>query len=227
MDYEIRGTVMQSVEFRLKNGQSVYTEAGGMAWMSEGIKMDTNMKGGLLGGLKRMIGGESLFLTDYTCEAAEAFIVFTGSIPGKLIPLELQAGESVILQRHAFLCGESSVQLEMHTHKRLGSALFGGEGLVMQKVTGPGVVMCEIDGEVTEYNLQPGQIMKVDPGHLAMMDPTVNMNIAQVPGLKNMLFGGEGIFLTTLTGPGRVWLQSLPLANLARSLVPFLPKPKG
>ena len=224
MEYEIRGTVMQSLEVRLSAGESLYTEAGGMSWMSDGIDMDANMKGGLLGGLKRMVAGESLFLTDYTCQAASGFVVFTGEVPGKIIPLQLKAGESVILQRDAFMCAESTATLDMHMQKRLGSAFFGGEGIVMQKATGPGLVFCEIDGEVVEYNLQAGQVLKVDPGHVAMLDPTVDMDIAMVPGIKNMFLSGEGLVLTTLRGPGRVWLQSLPLARLAQRVIPFLPK---
>ncbi len=224
MEYEIRGTVMQSVEVKLQAGETIYTESGGMAWMSDGIGMDTNMKGGLLGGLKRMVSGESLFLTDYTCNAASGFIVFAPEVPGKIIPLELKDGESVILQRDAFMCAESSVTLEMHMHKRLGAALFGGEGLFLQKVTGPGLAFCEIDGEVVQYELQAGQTLKVDPGHVAMFDPTVNFDISTVPGIKNMFLGGEGIFLATLSGPGRVWLQSMPLPNLAQRIIPFLPK---
>jgi uncharacterized protein (TIGR00266 family) len=226
MGYEIRGTVMQSVEVWLEAGETVYTESGGMAWMSEGISMDTNMKGGLLSGLKRMASGESLFLTDYTCTAATGFVVFTPGVMGKVIDLELAEGQSVIMQRNAFMCAQSTVTLEMHTHKRLGTMFFGGEGLFLQKVTGPGVAFCEIDGEVTEYQLQEGQTLKVDPGHVAMFDPGVNFDISRVPGVKNMFLSGEGIFLTTLTGPGRVWLQSMPLSNLATRLIPFLPKSK-
>ncbi len=226
MKYEIRGTVMQSVEIQLEAGETIYTESGGMAWMSDGIGMDTNMKGGLLGGLKRMVSGESLFLTDYTCNAAQGFIVFAPEVPGKIIPLELAEAQSVILQRDAFMCAQSTVTLEIHMHKRLGAALFGGEGLFLQKVTGPGSAFCEIDGEVVEYNLQAGQVLKVDPGHVAMFDPTVNFDISTVPGIKNMFLGGEGIFLATLSGPGRVWLQSMPLPNLAQRIIPFLPKSK-
>lgn len=224
MKYEIRGTVMQSVEVQLEAGETVYTESGGMAWMSDGIGMDTNMKGGLLGGLKRMATGESLFLTDYTCNAAGGFVVFAPEVPGKVIPLDLAAGQSVIMQRDAFMCAQSTVTLEMHMHKRLGAALFGGEGLFLQKLTGPGLAFCEIDGEVVEYNLQAGQLLKVDPGHVAMFDPSVEFDITRVQGVKNMFLSGEGIFLATVKGPGRVWLQSMPLPNLAARLIPFLPK---
>ena len=227
MKYEIKGTVMQSVEVQLQTGETVYTESGGMAWMSDGIAMDTNMKGGLMGGLKRMMGGESLFLTDYTCTAASGFVVFTLEVPGKIIPLELAPGQSVIMQRNAFMCAQNTVTLEVHMQKRLGTAMFGGEGFFLQKVTGPGTAFCEIDGEVVEYALAPGQILKVDPGHVAMFEPGVEFDIAQVPGIKNVLFSGEGLFLATLKGPGRVWLQSMPLQNLAARLIPFLPKPKS
>jgi uncharacterized protein (TIGR00266 family) len=224
MDYEIRGTVMQSVQVNMQAGEAMYTESGGMAWMSDGISMDANMKGGLLSGLKRMVSGESLFLTDYKCEAASGFIVFAPEVPGKIIPLELKDGETVILQRDAFMAAASTVTLEMHMHKKFGAGFFGGEGLFWQKVTGPGLAFCEIDGEVVEYNLQAGQVLKVDPGHVAMMDPSVSFDITTVPGLKNMFLSGEGVFLATVAGPGRVWLQSMPLPNLAQRIIPFLPK---
>ena len=227
MEYEIRGTVMPSVEVRLQTGEMIYTESGGMSWMSDGISMDTGMKGGLLSGLKRMVSGESLFLTDYTCDAASAFIVFTPEVPGKIIPLELKEGETVILQRDAFMCAESTVTMETHIQKKLGAMFFGGEGIFMQKLTGPGLAFCEIDGEVVEYNLQEGQVLKVDPGHVAMFDPTVDFDIATVPGIKNMFLAGEGIFLATLRGPGRLWLQSMPVSSLAQRIIPFLPKSKN
>ncbi|HCA46144.1 MAG TPA: TIGR00266 family protein [Armatimonadetes bacterium] len=224
MEYVIRGTVMQSVEVTLQQGEGVFTEAGGMSWMTANITMDTNMKGGLMGALKRAASGESLFMTDYTCASGTGFVTFTPEVPGKILVQELAPGQSIICQRDAFMVAQAGVQLEMHMHRRLGAMFFGGEGLFMQKVTGPGLAFFEIDGEVVEYNLQAGQGLKIDPGHVAMMDPTVTFDIAQVPGFKNILLGGEGLFLATVTGPGRVWLQTMPVPNLAMRLIPYLPK---
>jgi uncharacterized protein (TIGR00266 family) len=223
MDYSIRGDVMQSVELTLEQGEQVYTEAGGMAWMTANIDMDTNMKGGVMGAIKRAVSGESLFMTDYTCSSGTGFVTFTPEVPGKILVEELEAGQSLICQRDAFMCAQAGVELEMHMHKRLGTAFFGGEGIFMQKVTGPGLAFFEIDGEVVEYNLEAGQSLKVDPGHIAMMDPTVDFNISQVPGIKNIFLGGEGLFLATVTGPGRVWLQTMPVPGLAMRLAPYLP----
>ncbi|MFP3902929.1 MAG: TIGR00266 family protein [Armatimonadota bacterium] len=224
MEYEIRGTVLPTLEVELNAGESVYTESGGMAWMTEGIDMNTNMKGGVLGGLKRMVSGESLFLVDYTATAPSAYITFTSEFPGNIIANPLKDGQELILQRDAFMCAESSVTLDMHFHKRLGAGLFGGEGFFLQRVTGPGIAFAELAGEITEYNLESGQTLKLDPGHLAMMDPTVDFNISMVKGIRNVFFGGEGLFLATVRGPGRVWLQSMPISNLVRRMIPYLPK---
>lgn len=226
MKHEIRGTVMQSVEITLSQGESVFTEAGGMSWMTENIDMNTEMKGGLLGALQRAVSGESLFMTDYICNSGEGYVTFTTETPGKIVPMQLEAGQSLICQRDAFMVAESSVTLEMHMHKRLGAALFGGEGLFLQKITGPGIAFMELAGEIVEYNLEAGQGLKVDPGHVAIMDPTVDFDVAMVKGLKNIFFAGEGLFLATVRGSGRVWLQSMPLPNLAMRLFPYFPKSK-
>ena len=226
MDYQISGTVMQSVQITLQQGEQVYTEAGGMSWMTANIDMDTNMKGGLMGALTRAVSGESLFMTDYTCNSGTGFVTFTPEVPGKILVQELAAGQSIICQRDAFMCAQAGVTLEMHMHKRLGAAFFGGEGIFMQKVTGPGLAFFEIDGEVVEYNLEAGQGLKIDPGHIAMMDPTVNFDISRVAGVKNIFLGGEGLFLASVTGPGRVWLQTMPIPSLAMRLIPYLPKSK-
>ncbi|MBN1259647.1 MAG: AIM24 family protein, partial [Anaerolineae bacterium] len=143
--------------------------------------------------------------------------------PGKVLAFELQAGESLICQKDAFMFAEASVQLEMHFRRKLGTGFFGGEGFILQKVTGPGLVCLEIPGEVRQYQLQPGQTLQVDPGHIAVFDPTINYDITTVKGVANVLFSGEGLFLATITGPGRVWLQSLPLSNLAGKLARYLP----
>lgn len=222
MEYQIRGTVMQSVEVSLQQGESVYTEAGGMAWMSANIGMDTNMKGGMMGALKRAVAGESLFMTTYTSQSGPGFVTFALETPGTIIPMELAPGQSMICQRDAFMCAEASVELDMHLNRRLGAGLFGGEGFILQKVTGPGIAFFEITGETVQYDLEAGQSLKVDPGHLALMDPTVDFDITRVQGVTNVLFGGEGLFLANLSGPGKVWLQTMPLPNLAARIARYI-----
>lgn len=223
MRYEIHGTVMQSVDVYLTRGEAVYTESGGMAWMAGAIEMKTDTKGGVLAGLGRKLAGESFFMTTYTCQGDQGLIVFTPESPGKVLPLELQAGQSIIAEKDAFMFAETSVSLEMHFRKKLGAGFFGGEGFILQKITGPGKAFLEIPGELREYNLQPGQMLKVDPGHIAAFEPSVSYDIATVKGVANVLFSGEGLFLATLTGPGRVWFQTMPLSNLAAKLARFLP----
>jgi uncharacterized protein (TIGR00266 family) len=223
MEYKIHGTTMQTLDIQLTNGEAVYTESGGMAWMSGDIEMSTGARGGLLKGLGRKLAGESLFMTTYTCQGASGLVTFTPEAPGKVLPFTLEAGQSLICQRDSFMCAQDSVQLEIHFRKKLGTGLFGGEGFVLQKITGPGTAFLEVAGEVREYDLQPGQVMKVDPGHIALYEPTVKYDISMVKGATNILFGGEGLFLATLTGPGKIWLQSLPLANLAGKLARYLP----
>ena len=223
MQYKISGTIMESVDIHLKQGESVYTESGGMAWMRGSFDMDTSTKGGLGAGIGRMLAGESLFLTTYTCKSQDGLITFTPEVPGKVIAINLEPGQSMICQKDSFMCAEQKVKLEMHFRKKLGAGLFGGEGFILQKITGPGTAFVEIPGEVREIQLAPGERIMIDPGHIAMFEPEVNYDIAGVKGLKNVLFSGEGLFLATLTGPGKIWLQSLPLSNLAMKLAKYMP----
>ena len=223
MEYTIHGTVMQTLDVRLRQGESVFTESGGMAWMAGNIGMETNTKGGVMAGLGRALAGESLFMTTYTCNSAQGLIAFTPEVPGKVVDIQLAAGQSLICQKDAFMCAESSVKLEMHFRKKLGAGLFGGEGFILQKLTGPGMAFVEVPGEVREYTLKENQVMRVDPGHIAMFEPTVTYDITTVKGLKNIFFSGEGLFLASLKGPGKIWLQTLPLSNLAAKLSKYLP----
>ena len=223
MRYEINGTFLQAVDVFLSEGESVYTESGGMAWMRGNVEMKTSTKGGLLAGLGRKLAGESLFLTTYTCRSDEGMVTFTPEAPGKVLDFQLEPGQSLICQKDAFMCAEESVKLEMHFRKKLGAGLFGGEGFILQKVTGPGTVFLEIPGEVRQYMLSAGETMDVDPGHIALFDPTISYDIETVKGVANVLFSGEGLFLAKLTGPGRVWLQTLPLSNLAGKLARYMP----
>ncbi len=227
MRYEINGTTLQTLDIYLDSGESVFTESGGMAWMKGNTAMSTNTRGGLLKGLARSLSGESLFLTTYTSKAGESMITFTPEAPGSIIPVPLAANETRICQKDAFMVAEDSVSLEIHFRRKLGAGLFGGEGFILQKLMGPGMAWVEIAGEVREYSLQAGETMQVDPGHIAMYEPSVNYDIQRVKGVKNIFFGGEGLFLASLTGPGRIWLQSLPLANLAAKLMKYMPMKSG
>lgn len=227
MKYEIKGGNLPVVILEMQRGETVFTESGGMGWMTAGFDMDTNMEGGLLGGLARKLSGESLFMTNYTCREASGTIAFPSSFPGTIIPLSLQSGQSVICQKRSFLVGERSAKLEIHFRQRFSAGLFGGEGFVLQRVTGPGMIFVEIDGSVVEYELHAGEELKVDTGHVAMFEPSVQFEIERVKGITNMLFGGEGLFLTRLRGPGKVWLQTMPIPNLAGQLLPFLPTGKS
>ncbi|HEC22555.1 MAG TPA: TIGR00266 family protein [Chloroflexi bacterium] len=223
MKYRITGTTMQVLDILLFKGEEVFTEAGGMAWYRGQVQMNTNMPGGLMGGLGRALAGESLFLTTYTALSDQAEVTFAPEAPGAILPLELAAGQSVIAQRDAFMCAQQGVELAVHFKKRIGVGLFGGEGFILQRVSGPGMAFFEIDGEVRELELAAGEVIHVDPGHIALFEASVQHSIEAVKGVKNVLFGGEGLFLATLTGPGKVWLQTMPLSNLVAKIASRLP----
>ena len=223
MEFKISGTIMESVDIHLKAGESIFSESGGMAWMRGAFEMDTGTRGGRGAGLGRMLAGESLFLTTYTCKSPDGLITFTPEVPGKVLALPLETGQSLICQKDSFMCAETSVKIEMHFRKKLGAGLFGGEGFILQKITGPGTAFLEIPGEVRKIELGTGEQIQIDPGHIALFEPSVNYDISAVKGLKNVLFSGEGLFLAILTGPGTFWLQSLPLSNLAMKLAKYMP----
>jgi uncharacterized protein (TIGR00266 family) len=223
MDYQIVGAVMQTLEIALMPGETIFTESGGMAWMTGDVEMTTDTRGGFLKGLGRSLAGESLFMTTYRCRSGRSTLTFTPESPGSIRAIELKPGESLICQKDAFMCAADTVSLEMHFRKRLGTGLFGGEGFILQKLTGPGLAFVEIAGEMREYELEPGQSLQVDPGHIALYEPAVDYSLDRIKGVKNILFGGEGLFLANLTGPGRVWLQSMPLSNLAAKLSRYMP----
>lgn len=228
MEYKIIGSTLQAVILELDPGETIYSESGGMAWMSANIQMKTSGRGGGLGGaLARAVSGESLFLVEYTSANGKGVVAFASDFPGKIVPLNLGQGQQMICQKTAFLCAEKTVGLDIHFRKRLGAGLFGGEGFILQKITGPGVAFVCLDGEIVEYTLQPNQVIKVDTGHVAMYEPTVSFDVEMVKGMTNIFFGGEGLFLATLRGPGRVWLQTMPTSNLARAIMPHMPKASG
>jgi uncharacterized protein (TIGR00266 family) len=223
MKYRITGTTMQALSLLLFQGEAVVTEVGGMSWMKGNVDMKTNMPGGLFGGLARAAMGESIFLTTFTCLGPQAEVTFTPEAPGSVVPIELAEGQSIVAQRDAFMCAQQSVTLAIHLRQRLGVGLFGGEGFILQRVTGPGMAFFEVDGEAVDIELQANETMRVDPGHIALLEPSINCNIEMVKGVSNILFGGEGLFLATLTGPGKVWLQTMPLNNLISKIIAKIP----
>lgn len=218
LNYEIKGGSMPVAICYLNSGQKIVSESGAMGWMSDNILMDTNMKGGFFKSIGRSLSGESLFLNTFTSMNGVGKIAFPCSVPGKIMSKELQPNESIICQKGAFIAAEESVSLNIHFRRKLSNGFFGGEGFILQRITGPGTVLLEFDGFVEEVILAPGEKIKVDTGHVAAFDPTVAFDVEMVKGFKNIFFGGEGLFLTTLTGPGKVYLQTMPLQNLAGKL---------
>lgn len=223
MEYEITGGAFPIVICKLQKGETMKDETGAMAFMTSGIKMDTNTGGGILKGLGRALSGDTIFLNFFTAQEDNQKIGFASCTPGKVIPVRLNGSNSIIGQKNAFLAAEDGVEVEMFFRKKLGTGIFGGEGFILQKFTGNGMLFLEIDGEVVEHDLQPGEKLLVNQGHIAAMEETVDFDIERVKGAKNMLLGGEGLFFTRLTGPGKVWIQTMPISKLAEAIIPFMP----
>lgn len=224
MNYKIEGTPLPVVICTLSQGETMLTESGGMAWMSAGMSMTTNMEGGFKKALGRAFSGESMFLSHYTCEAQSGYIAFASSFPGSIVPIQIVPGSCIIAQKSSFLAGESAIVLSAFVNKSFKTGLFGGEGFIMQRITGQGIVFLEIDGHVVEKDLAPGEVLLCDSGHVAAMTESITMDTERIKGAKNVVFGGEGLFNTKLIGPGRVWLQTMPTRNLAQTIIPYLPK---
>ncbi len=222
MRYEIKGETLPVVVCYLEAGEKMVTEGGGMSWMSPNMKMETTTNGGLGKAFGRMFSGEKMFQNVYTAQGA-GMIAFASSFPGSIRAFEIAPGQEMIFQKSAFLASEMGVNLSVHFNKKVGAGLFGGEGFILQKISGNGIAFAEFDGHVVEYELKPGQQIVIDTGHLAAMTADCRIDIQSVPGVKNMLFGGEGFFNTVITGPGRVWLQTMPVSNVAGALRPYLP----
>lgn len=222
MHYKVFGAPMPAVTITMDRGESIYTQSGGMSWMSEGVSMETNMKGGLLKGLGRMFTGESLFMATYTAERPEAEITLASSFPGEIKMIEIGDGKEYVAQKNCFLCATPNVTLSAYV-TGIKAGLFGGEGFVLQKYSGKGLAFLELDGTIIEKELAPGEKIIVDTGNVAFFEAQVGYSSEMVKGFANVLFGGEGLFLTTLTGPGKVWLQTMSVAGLAKRIVPFLP----
>ncbi|MBO4971226.1 MAG: TIGR00266 family protein [Clostridia bacterium] len=221
MKYEIKGDSMPVVICRLSDGEKMITESGSMSWMSPNIQMET-VGGGFGKVMGRMFSGESLFQNHFTSHG-EGMIAFSSSFPGEIRVVDLTPGNDLIVQKRGFLASESSVQLSTYFQKRFASGLFGGEGFILQRLSGNGIAFIEIDGAAIEYELAAGQEIIVDTGNLAAMSSTCSMEIRTVKGAKNIIFGGEGLFLTSIKGPGKVILQTMPISNLASTISSFIP----
>jgi uncharacterized protein (TIGR00266 family) len=227
MKYKITGDNLQLVTLELKSGEKVYGEAGTMVYMTSNMNMEAKMRGGLLKALGRKFAGETIFLTDFTPTGGEGLVAFGGNAPGTIKPIELAPGRDFLVQKDAFLCAEDTVELSVAFQRRLGSIFFGGEGFILERLSGQGIAFIHACGDFVEFDLQAGQTMKVDTGCVVGWDGTVEFDIERVKGIKTMFFGGEGLFLTTLKGPGKIIIQSMTLANLATALAPFLPGTRG
>jgi len=227
MQYRIEGTTLPVVTVTLNPGQRIYSSSGGMSWMTQDVEMDTNTGGGLGKMFKRALSGESLFVVDYYVNRGEGEVAFSAEFPGKILDLDLAGGQSVIVQKDAFMCADKSVDLDMHFRKRLGAGLFGGEGFILQRLTGPGRAFVNFDGEILVKELQAGELLRVDTGHVAMFEPTVDFDVEIVRGFKNILLGGEGLFLATLRGPGKAYLQTMPMGKLAQKIAQYMPQVGG
>lgn len=224
MRYEVLGDTMPAVEVVFDvAGESMYTQSGGMAWMSEGVAMDSNMRGGLGKSIGRMFSGESLFMATYKAEKPGAMIAFASTVAGEVLPIDVGSTGGMICQKGAFLCAQESVTLSVALTKKLSAGLFGGEGFILQDISGKGMVFLEIDGNKVEKNLAPGEVIKVDTGNVVAFEKSVKYEIETVKGLKNIFFGGEGLFLTKLTGPGRVILQTQNFNEFAGRIIKMVP----
>ncbi|WP_302386941.1 TIGR00266 family protein [Emergencia timonensis] len=223
MNYKIVGEPLPAVICDLDSGEALITESGAMSWMTPNMKMETTSNGGIGKALGRMFSGDTLFQNRYTAQGGPGQIAFASCFPGSIKVFDIAPEKEMIVQKSAFLASEASVNLSIFFQKKIGAGFFGGEGFIMQKLSGHGTVFVEIDGYAVEYNLAAGQSMVVDTGYLAAMDSTCSMEIVSVPGVKNMLFGGEGVFNTVVKGPGKIILQTMPINVVAGAVRPFIP----
>jgi len=227
LDYKISGDNLQLVTIEIDLKEKIYAEAGAMVYMSANMNMESQMRGGLKSAIGRKFAGETMFLTEFTSVGGKGVVSFGGNAPGRIKALNVSSDKEYLVQKDAFLCAEDSVNLNVAFQKRLGAAFFGGEGFILEKLSGEGTVFIHACGDFIEFNLQPEQTLKVDTGSVVGWDSTVSYDIERVKGIKTIFFGGEGLFLTTLKGPGNVILQSMTLSNLATALRPFIPQSSG
>ena len=224
MEYKIVGQTVPVVEVKLNKGESMYTQSGGMAYQTEGIKMNTNARGGVMKSLGRMFSGESIFMANYTAETDGAMVAFGATVPGAVVPVDLRnLPGGLIMQKGAFLCAEQSIETSVAFTKKFSAGLFGGEGFILQKAQGNGTVFLEIDGDVIQKELAPGEVLKVDTGNVVAFESKVSYEIETVKGLGNIFLGGEGLFLTKLTGPGKIIIQSQNFNDFVGRIIPRIP----
>ncbi len=227
MEYKVIGNTVPVVEMTLNAGESIYTQTGGMAYQSAGIEMQTNARGGLMNSLGRMFTGESIFMANYTATVNNAMIAFASTVPGSIVPFDLgTVPNGLMIQKGAFLCAEQSVNTKVAFTKKLSAGFFGGEGFILQHATGTGKLFLEVDGDPIEKVLQPGEILKIDTGNVVAFEPHMPYEIEMVKGLGNIFLGGEGLFLTKITGPGKVILQSQNFGDFAGKIIPYIPTNK-
>ncbi|MFZ0661779.1 MAG: TIGR00266 family protein [Acidobacteriaceae bacterium] len=227
MQHSVIGTTMPVLEFTLDPNESVISEAGELSWMGASIQMTTHTQfaggGGIFGAIKRVAGGGSLFMTEYRSVGGPGELAFATRVPGHILPVEVGPGQDYMVHRHGFLCGTPQIALSIGFQQSLGAGVFGGDGFVLQHVAGQGMAWLELSGEVVTKDLAPGETLRVHPGHVGAFQSTVSFQITRVAGIRNMVFGGDGLFLAALTGPGRIWLQTLPISRLAHEIQQYLP----
>jgi len=228
MQARILGTTMPVLEVDLNPNESVFSESGELSWMTASIQMTTHTQmgggGGLFGVLKRAAAGASIFMTEYRAIQYPGSVSFATKVPGHIVPVELAPGQEYMVHRHGFLCATPQVAITLGFQQSLGAGIFGGDGFLLQRVGGMGTAWLELSGELVQKNLAPGEVLRVHPGHVGAFQASVGFQITMVPGIKNMIFGGDGIFLAELMGPGAVWLQTLPISRLAHQIYEYLPK---
>lgn len=224
MRYEIIGKTVPAVEFTLNRGESIYSQRGGMTWQTDGINMKTNARGGVMKSLGRMFTGESIFMNTYTANVDGAKVAFATTVPGDIVSVNVGENNGFTVQKSAFLCAEPGVDMSIAFTKKFSAGLFGGEGFVLQKAKGNGMLFLEVDGDPVERILAPGEVLKVDTGNVVGFEGTVSYEIETVKGLGNIFLGGEGLFLTKLVGPGRVIIQSQNFGDFAGKILGMMPK---
>src|SRR5271156_2446508 len=229
MQSRILGTTMPVLEFVLDPNESVISEAGELSWMTSSIQMTTHTQmgggGGIFGVIKRVAGGGTLFMTEYRATGGRGELAFATKLPGHIVPVEVGPGHEYMIHRHGFLCGTPQIQIGVGFQQSLGAGIFGGDGFLLQHLSGQGTAWLELSGELVVKDLQPGETLRVHPGHVGAFQSSVSFQITTVPGIKNIIFGGDGLFLAALTGPGRIWLQTLPISKLAHKLMEYMPRP--
>jgi uncharacterized protein (TIGR00266 family) len=228
MEHKIVGTVMPVLELSLQPGEKVFAESGELSWISMAIQMETGtavggQQGGFMAVLGRAMAGGSIFMTEYTAQGGEGLVAFAAKLPGEIHPIEIAADQGYLVHRHGFMCATPGVQFTVGFQQSLGAGIFGGAGFRLQRLTGQGTAFVELHGEVVQYDLQAGNTLRIHPGHVGMFQEGVQFNVTTVPGIKNALFGGGGLILATLTGPGRIWLQSMSMSHLAHAIAQYLP----